>query len=228
MATVNIPSQYQLLKTRLEQVVKKILSPKHILENDDLNDYFEVGRYRCDSNAKAGTLLNCPVTDAFGMVVERVSAYNGVKQTITTYDTVPVQYFRTMYYLNNELKTSGWQLLYEDTGWKDLSLPSGFTHYSETNRARYRRVGKVVEVRGAVKNTNQISANTDKTIATIGDISCKPSQNVNHRQQGSSINTFLLTIDTNGDIVVNRYGATSVIAIPAGAWLNVHTTFLVD
>ena len=228
MATINIPSQYQTLKTRLEEVVKKILSPKYISQNDDLNDYFEVGRYRCDRDAEAQTLSNCPTTIAFGMVVERVSAYNGIKQTITTYEVSPIQYFRTLYVQNDELKTSGWKLLYEDTGWKDVTFKSGFAHHSETDRVRYRRVGKVVELRGAVRNTNQISANTDTTVATISDTTCRPSKRVAYRQQGSGMNTFVVSINTDGTIVVNRYGTTSGIAIPSGSWLNVHTTFLVD
>lgn len=231
MATINIPQQYQTLKTRLETVVKKILQPKHISENEDLNDYMTIGFYRCNSNSTVSTLSNCPTTTAFGMVVETVGAYDGVRQIITTYNTTPRIYFRTLFYDpydNNTFKTSGWKIIYEDTGWKDVSFSSGFGHHSETDRVRYRRVGKVVELRGAVKNTNQISANTETTVATISDTTCRPSKRVTYRQQGSSMNTFVISINTTGTIAVNRYGTTSGIAIPSGAWLNVHTTFLVD
>ncbi len=231
MALINIPTDYQTLKTRLETVVKKILSPKHISENEDLNDYMTIGFYRCNSNSTVSTLSNCPTTTAFGMVVETVGAYDGVRQIITTYNTTPRIYFRTLYYDpydNNTFKTSGWKIIYEDTGWKDVTFPSGFTHHSDTDRVRYRRVGKVVEVRGAVKNTNQISANSSTHIATISDTTCRPSKRVILRQQGSSLNTYLLSVNTDGRLMAERYGTTSAIAIPASAWLNVHTTFLVD
>lgn len=230
MATINIPQQYQTLKTRLETIVKKIISPKTISQNEDLNDYTEVGMYYCPYSGVATTLTNCPVTNAFSLFVEKSSGYeNACTQTLTSYDGTRIKKFgRFIQTVNGTLQNSGWQPIYEDTGWKDVSFSSGFAHHSETDRVRYRRVGKVVELRGAVKNTNQISANTETTVATISDTTCRPSKRVTYRQQGTGINTFVVTINTNGTIAINRYGTTSYIAIPSNSWLNVHTTFLVD
>lgn len=230
MATVNIPQQYQTLKTRLETIVKKIISPKLINANDDLNDYRETGLYYCNlSHNDILTISNCPVSDGFTLFVQEDYCYTGGVKQVVTHHQSSATYMRVIYTdFNDNFYSSGWKPLWEDTGWKDVTFSSGFVHHSETDRVRYRRVGKVVELRGAVKNTNQVSANTDVTVATIGDTTCRPSKRVTYRQQGSGMNTFVISINTTGTIAVNRYGTTSGIAIPSGSWLNVHTTFLVD
>ena len=235
--TTSIPQQYQSLKTKFETIVKKIISPSAIGENEDLNDYTEVGMYYCKGNETSQTVTNNPTSSAFSLLVEKNGVGNGVKQTYTTFYTNHRTYVRTMYTddwtdPSNPTDVWGsWYLYFEDTGWKDVSFSSGFAHHSETDRVRYRRVGKVVELRGAVKNTKQLSLpnmDTSVTLATISDTSCRPSKRIMCRQQGSQMNTFLLTINTSGAITLSRYGTTSVTNVSAGAWLNVTTTFLVD
>ena len=232
MATINIPQQYQTLKTRLETIVKKIISPKTISQNEDLNDYTEVGMYYSPTGTVSSTLSNCPVTNAFALFVEKGGSYeNACTQTITTWNGTHMRKFiRYMQTYQGTFENSGWQILYEDTGWKEVTFKSGFSHYSNSNnyKVRYRRVGKVVELRGSVKNTNQLTANTDYVMATITDTTCRPDGWINYVQQGSGINRLLITINNNGEILVNRYGTTSYSAIPSGSWINVHTTFLVD
>lgn len=118
-----------------------------------------------------------------------------------------------------------------DTGWKDMSFGTGFAHYGTIDwKAQYRRVGKVVSVRGAVKNTSAFTPNTDNgtTICTIGDTSCRPSKIYQFVQQGSGMNRMLMRINTNGTINIFRYGTTSASQVGANSMLNIHCTFLVD
>lgn len=218
--------------------VYDMFQPIPISENTDLNDYTEVGVYYCNLQpTELETLINAPsdVTsegNGFCLFVENTNVYgNGVKQTLTTF-VKSNTFVRNFWTDNNDnYRDTGWKPVYEDTGWKDVTFPTGFGHHSETDRVRYRRVGKVVELRGAVKNTNQLSlssTDTTFTLATIGDTSCRPSKRIVYRQQGSQMNTFLLIIGTDGAISLSRYGTTSVTNVPASSWLNVHTTFLVD
>lgn len=207
-------------------------SPKRIPANSDLDDYTEIGMYYNDKDVDVQTFANCPVTQALCLLVEKNGVgEKGIKQTVTTYHTIPKMYIRSMY--TNDLNTpvtnysSGWKLIHEDTGWKDITLPSGFTHHSSTQKAQYRRVGNTVHLKGAIKNTNALTANTYVQIGSIGDSTCRPIQNVLLVEQGSGINRFLMYIAPNGNIYLNRYGTTSGIQVPSGSWLNIFGSFVV-
>ena len=207
--------------------------PKLINANDDLNDYTEVGMYYCPYGTVATTLTNCPVTNAFSLFVEKSSGYeNACTQFITSYDGTRIKKFsRFIQTVDGTFQNSGWQPIYEDTGWQDVSLKSGFTHYDSSAHCRYRRFGKVVELRGAVKNTNAILSTDLNVSATVGNISitsCRPSSALQFVQQGSGMNRFVLQVSTNGDLTVSRYGTTSPIQCGSGSWLNLYATWLVD
>ena len=79
--TTIIPQQYQSLKTKLETIVKKVVSPQEITANSDLNDYTEVGMYYCNLDSTGlATLLNAPsnVTsegNGFCLFVENTNVY---------------------------------------------------------------------------------------------------------------------------------------------------------
>ena len=205
---------------------------KEIPANADLDDYTTEGMYWCPLNATAQTLSNCPVTLAFSLLVEKNGAYgNGCKQTITTYglaNSSSKMYYRT---LNSYDGVGPWKLLYEDTGWNDVSFASNFGHYNTTNKVQYRRVGKIVTIRGIAKNTSAVTISSDTTIvnvATISDATCRPSMAYRVVQQGSSLNKFTLAVNTDGVITLARHGTTSATNVGAGSWLNMSCTFMVD
>jgi hypothetical protein len=203
---------------------------KQISENENLNDYTEPGMYYCPGNAIATTLSNCPVSSAFALLVEKNNAYDsGVKQTLTVYNNA-VTYMRTFYYNNDTLYTSGWGSIYEETGWINITFPSGFAHYSDGRKAQYRRIGKEVFMRGAIKNTSAFtpSSDTSSVIGTIGNATCRPSEAIERVEQGSLMNRFALKIATDGKLYINRYGTTSSGQVPANAWLNIECSFLVE
>ena len=228
MATVNIPQQYQTLKTRLENVIKKVIEPQYVPNGSDLNDYTDVGMYYNGANAETTNITNLPHNShtAFCLFVEEMGG-NAKKQTWTNQSDINSMFVRVKKWDNT---WTSWKPVWEDTGWKDVTFKSGFSHYLDSNnyRVRYRRVGKVVELRGSVKNSNQLTANTDYVMATITDTTCRPDGWITYVQQGSGINRLLITINADGEIIVNRYGTTAYSNIPSGSWLNVHTTFLVD
>ena len=120
----------------------------------------------------------------------------------------------------------------DDTGWETVSLISSkFEHYNSDSILRCRRIGKIVHIRGAVKNKKQItfSSNDDFT-NIIGSIKeeFRPPRAERIIQQGSDKNNFLLNIGSNGDIVIARYGDTKLKSVPAGSWLNCFITYFID
>ena len=100
---IDIPEQYQSLKTKLETIVKKVVSPQEIPLNADLNDYTTTGFYACNlPSTDLQTLQNCPVTEGFSLLVEENKTFNetGYKQTLTTWgrNGKPQVYIRTYVY----------------------------------------------------------------------------------------------------------------------------------
>lgn len=203
-----------------------------IEEYDDLNDYTEVGMYYCPYSTVATTLTNCPITNAFSLFVEKSSGYeNACTQTLTGFDGTRIKRFsRFIQTVNGTFQNSGWQPLYEDTGWKDVTYSSGYSAYSSSEAVRYRRIGKVVHLEGAFKNTNALtSSNTEVKFASISDSTCRPSKTQITLQQGSGANKFSLVIATNGDLKWVRYGTTVTnTSISSGSWFNCFATWFVD
>ena len=115
-------------------------------------------------------------------------------------------------------------------GWVNLTLTSAFKNYNNdnNNRPRYRKIGKTVEIRGIIAPTNQISANSSTTIATIPQGYRPSTCPANTVCQGSGVNRWCLRVELNGNIVCERYGSSSNIAIPTTAWLPFYITYFID
>ena len=108
------------------------------------------------------------------------------------------------------------------------SWASGFTSYTSGDSPDVWRSGNVVTVRAVAKTTAQIAAGNTTKMFTL-PVGYRPSH-VNRyfgRQQGSGLNSWLLSINTNGDVNIARYGTTSDVAIPSGAWLPFCVTFVI-
>lgn len=203
---------------------------KEIVENEDLNDYTEVGMYYCSANSTVSTLSNCPTPYAFSMLVEYNGAYdNGVKQTLTVYSASQVTWQRTLWTVNGTFNTSGWKLIYEDTGWKSITNASGFSTYdSNGSPTRYRRIGKIVHIEGIFKNSSKLASGSSTTMGTISDTSCRPQKDQYALMQGSGKSFFLLKVQPNGQIHIERYGSTSNQETGSGSWLHCFITYFVE
>lgn len=117
-----------------------------------------------------------------------------------------------------------------DTDWQVATCDANFKAYNNltTNTPRYRKIGKIVEVKGVVAPKVQLTANTRYTIFTMPD-GYKPSTvyvyNVN---QGSGMNRWYSAVTSNGEFTIDRYGVDTAKDIPVGAWLPFHAIYMVD
>ena len=117
-----------------------------------------------------------------------------------------------------------------DTGWKDVTFESNYGNYDTNNKVQYRRVGKIVTIKGIAKNTNTVTlsdTSASSQIATISDTTCRPSSPYRAIEQGSGLNRWLLTVGTDGALTLARYGTTGITNVAAGSWLNIYCTFMV-
>lgn len=227
MATVNIPSQYQTLKTRLENVIKKVIEPQYVPNGSDLNDYIDAGMYYNGGNADVTNITNLPNNDhtAFCLFVEEMGG-NAKKQTWTKQSDINSVFVRIKKWDNT---WTSWKPVWEDTGWKTVSFSSGYSNYSGYT-TRYRRVGKVVHLKGAFTNSNALtSSQTDVQWGSISDTSCRPSNQELFLQQGSGANKYVLGITTDGKLTWARYGTNATnTSIGKGTWFTCYATWLVD
>ena len=114
-----------------------------------------------------------------------------------------------------------------DSGWKTVSIEGSFSHYNDIQPLKYRKVGKQVFIRGAVKPTSSLDKDTSHKIFTLPS-GFRPTQLQDFLCQGSSANKWLCEITSAGVVSVARYGTTEYVAIPTSAWLPISVSFLVD
>lgn len=115
----------------------------------------------------------------------------------------------------------------EQTG---LPAASGFTQYNSNsdsgNFPCARRMGRLVQLAGAFKNSNAINSTADPIKIGTVPVWARPNQLVNVIAQGSVMNKYLLQIQPSGDILCSRYGTgASYGQIGAGSWLNIACTY---
>ena len=96
---------------------------------------------------------------------------------------------------------------------------------------RVLKSGNIVNIQGAVKNTVALGADKDYSAIPLFQLPSStlyPNQTVRFVNHGSNKNTFCLNIQSDGIVSIERYGTTSVIQVPSGAWINVSCTYIVD
>ncbi|MDO4377978.1 MAG: DUF859 family phage minor structural protein [Erysipelotrichia bacterium] len=126
-------------------------------------------------------------------------------------------------------KFSGDVYFKNDTDWTNLTLSTAFTYYDkQTDIPKYRVYGKQVEIRGTIKpTTTHMASNTRETIATLPS-ALAPSDAIFLLCQGSGKNTWLLSVQTDGEITFSRYGTSENAEVPNTAWLPFQITYLLD
>ena len=111
-----------------------------------------------------------------------------------------------------------------DTGWNALPLADGIQAYGGSI-PQYRKIGKIVSIRGAVKNV--LAAGP---LATLPE-GCRPTYSVSYVQNTSMRST---TCAMYARMLVGANGVIQVQAISDGAafaadkWFPIHCTFMID
>lgn len=113
-----------------------------------------------------------------------------------------------------------------DTGWKTLPLATGIQAYNEANTPQYRKIGKLVVIRGTVKGVT--ARNT--VIGTLPD-GFRPTK-ANPYVQNTSLATgnyatqTRVTVTTTGDVKLEAISDNAVFGVDK--WFPIATMFLVD
>lgn len=206
-----------------------ITSPYELLDGTDLDDILDEGYYVIPNTAVSATILNKPPWAVeqntatahleVGRMGDSIQKFQRYSICAKTFQMV----FQRMYYGN---VWSDWLILSGCSTWRNLTIASGFEVYGSSYTPRYRINGSLVTVTGALKPTKVITSGTTdvKMLGTISE-SFRPSTPAIFVCQGSGINRWTLTIKSDGNVYVSRYGTNAYVDIPVGAWLPFTVTY---
>ena len=206
-----------------------VTSAFELLDGTDLDDIMDEGYYVIPNTAVSATILNKPPWAVeqntatahleVGRMGESTQKYQRYSICAKTFQMV----FQRMYYGN---VWSDWIILSGCSTWRNLTIASGFEVYGSGQTPKYRINGNLVTITGAVKPTEVIDSSTTdvKMLGTIS-ASFRPSLPAVFVCQGSGINHWALTVKTDGNIYVSRYGTNAYVDIPVGAWLPFTVTY---
>lgn len=124
-----------------------------------------------------------------------------------------------------------------DSDWIELPLqttstnPIGVQAYTSDYKPKYRKIGHVVELEGIVKVRSQVSASNADSTFKIGTLPSefRPPRAIRFfcAGQGSSMEHWVLMIESNGAVTGGRYGTSSAVAITTSKALPFAVTFMV-
>ena len=118
----------------------------------------------------------------------------------------------------------------DDTGWVDCTITnssvSRYGNSADNAPLQVRRIGKIVHLRGCLKNSAVIADATDLAKLPSG---FAPTYTEVYVEQGSGTNRFCMRVKSTGVISVERYSnGKSATSIPTGSWINIFATWFVD
>lgn len=125
------------------------------------------------------------------------------------------------------LARSGTALSLSDSGWLDLPLESGWVAYNAAQTPKYRKVGGVVQVVGAVKPTANKAV--EVSIVAVGTlpVGFRPSYRTLTLNPASGSNRVTVSAEPSGTVAVSRYGTGSgFVTVATSHWVPITITFL--
>jgi uncharacterized repeat protein (TIGR02543 family) len=195
-----------------------------IAAGSDFNTLRTPGIY-AGENVSSNPYLNCPISaGTFTLEVLSAGPNGQILQRLTRCDkNYPLVYER-FYYTNAWGDWNG--------GWIYPTLGSSFAMYGESvsdNQTRYRKDGRMVELRGVVTPVSDIDGgNTSYTICTL-PAAYRPNSPIYVTCQGSGVCVWLLQITTGGAVTFSRYRNGDAYAnAAAGTWLPFQVTYFTN
>ena len=114
--------------------------------------------------------------------------------------------------------------------WIALTIADSFAAYDglEENKPMYKLSGHTVEVKGCVVPLAEFTSSTEKVVFASGlpEGLC-PSSIRSFICQGSGMNRWLLTVETDGTLTISRYGVSECVAVPTTEGLSFSGTYMI-
>ena len=187
----------------------------------DLNEQMTPGIY-AGENVSTKPYINSPITSGtFTLEIMSAGPNGQLMQRLTRCDKNIPEVYERWYY------TSAWGDWYG--GWIYPSIASAFAMYgtdTAANQPRYRKDGRMVEVRGIVTPASDLAGgNTIVPIFTLPN-GYRPNSPIYVICQGSGNCVWLLRVNTDGEVGFSRYrNGNAAATATAGTWLPFQVTY---
>ena len=198
-------------------------------QNADLDDIQMPGMYFSPNTAYTTGMEHAPVTNGFTLYVLPVCGNVIVQMVINTAGEMykRVLSSTTSQFLDWEMITSTQNP--SDTGWATIT-PSGNYENIAAHPMQVKKVGNMVELSGAVRNTtNNIGGSTTEvTLGMTLDPEYRPSKMVVTTGTTTDGRLFQLRVNTDGTITASRAteaGSSGYTAIPASTAIFIHACY---
>ena len=106
----------------------------------------------------------------------------------------------------------------DDTGWIEAKLNRNFTNHDSLYKTEYRLKHGEVTIRGAVTNKTKINKGNVTEIFTLPE-GFRPTRVAYCVSQGRDMNRWLLSVEEDGRVCVQKYGTTTNIEIQSNSLL---------
>lgn len=196
----------------------------NVLESGaDLND-IRTPSFYVGENVSSNNYENCPLTSGtFTLEVISMGPNGQVMQRLIQCNKNAYLVYERVYYGN------AWEATWHG-GWNYPTLSSTFLMYGTStsdNQVRYRKDGRIVEIRGVVTPASSITGSTTGyTIFTL-PTGYRPSSPISIVCQGSGTCSWLLGIKTSGAVEFSRYRDVDGYATANNnTWLPFQATFI--
>lgn len=206
-----------------------ISNPQPLPNGTDLDNWFTPGYFHAYDSTASATILHKPLwhvdsTSTFELQVSRMGGTGQLMQRYYACEKTAPLIFERMYY---QSAWSEWNIIGGCTTWRNLTLASGFEVYGSGTTPKYRVNGNLVTITGAVKPAAAVTSNTTgvQFASGIPSYFCPKGVAQQFVCQGSGINRWLMSVNTDGSVSVSRYGTNSYVEISAGAWLTFCVTY---
>jgi len=216
------------------------------VKQNGVSTYYRLLGEHSSSFSFPGSLLLTNTTDAVGTEERncalKIGNPNGLHLEFDGYEIMAKTDGTTpgILYLNHDggdVRVNRYNVLTQnpvsgDNGeWKTLAPNStNFVDYVSGEDIAYRRFGAVVQVVGEVKpKSTSIAINSsDSILVCTLPSGYRPIRRLRYICHGSGNNKFMLSIETNGSVYINRYGTTTGYAssVTGNEWLPFNSTFL--
>lgn len=205
-----------------------IVNPIEIAASTDLDELTTPGYYIIGTDGISGTITNKPLwckntTSTAKIYVEKTGNGARIMQKYYDCDKDDAFEFRRLKYSGTWGK---WIIASGSTPCKALTVSTGFATYTSSTETmkgsepQYQVSGNIVSVFGELKPTASIKTSaTEIEIAGTIPERFRPGMKMSFLCQGSGSNKWLLSIKTDGNLYMSRYGISSFETINSGTWL---------
>lgn len=201
--------------------------PMKLPDDTDLDTLTVPNVYTGVDGEQAGYVHGPDVSGPFTLEVYAGGDGSVMQRYTTLHATQPQLYYRAFV----DDAWGSWLCLYPlaDSGWLRPDYADGFRDYSPTQYAQYRRLGHQVQLQGAAQPTAMVTGGTEEKLMFTLPEGFRPSVQIAAVMQGSGRAVWLISVQTNGQVLFTRYrDDTGYINATTSAWLPFNLTFFVD